>query len=410
MFFLYNIVIVAMGYVLKILALFRPKIRLLVNGQKQTIAQLQKIKKNDQVLWFHCASLGEFEQGRPLMEKIKKEYPKYKIVLTFFSPSGYEVQKDYKWADVVCYLPLDTRKNAIQFLKKVHPKWAFFIKYEFWPNLLHELKKQKINTALISANFTENQVFFKYYGGWMRKQLAAFTLFFVQNQTSKILLESINYKNSIISGDTRFDRVFEITQQNNHLPFIESFVSNSTVLVAGSTWKDDEKVLIKYINEKAKENQKFIIAPHNINAEDCKALQNAIIKKSVLFSEKESKNLKDFQVFIIDTIGILTKVYSYADIAYVGGGYTKPGIHNILEPATFAVPIIIGPIYQQFNEAVDLVAAKGCIATTNFKNFSISLEQLFLDEKFKRETGNICSLYVKQKKGATNIILNHIPL
>lgn len=408
MLFLYNISITIIGLVIKLIAPFSKKMTLLVKGQQQTFLILQKIKPSDEVVWFHCASLGEFEQGRPLIEKIKQKFPNYKVVLTFFSPSGYEVRKNYEYADVVCYLPLDTRKNAKKFLKAVQPKWSFFIKYEFWPNLLNELKEQENKTFLVSGVFRENQLFFKPYGKWMRELLKAFSYFFVQDQKSKKLLKNIGYSNTIVSGDTRFDRVFEITQQNNKLSFVEEFTNGYTTLVAGSTWKEDEKMLTSYINKKADENQKFIIAPHNIKKEEIRTLQKSISKKTILFSEKENYKPSDFQVLIVDSIGILTKIYSYADIAYVGGGYTKSGIHNVLEPATFGVPVLIGPNYCKYNEAVDLVRLKNCFCIKKFEEFSVLLETLFKNKELRSLAGNKGSEYVKQKKGAINIILDNI--
>lgn len=390
------------------MAPFSKKMTLLVKGQQNTFSTLQKIKPSDEVIWFHCASLGEFEQGRPLIEKIKQKFPNYRVVLTFFSPSGYEVRKNYKYADVVCYLPLDTRKNARKLLKIMQPKWSFFIKYEFWPNLLNELKEQKCKAFLVSGVFKENQLFFKSYGKWMRELLRAFSYFFVQDQQSKKLLKNIGYNNTVVSGDTRFDRVFEITQQNNRLPFVEEFTNGYTTLVAGSTWKEDEKMLTSYINKKADENQKFIIAPHNIKKEEIIILQKSISKKIILFSEKENYKPSDFQVLIVDSIGVLTKIYSYADIAYVGGGYTKSGIHNVLEPATFGVPVVIGPNYRKYNEAVDLVRLKNCFSIKKFEEFSALLETLFKNKELRSLAGNKGSEYVKRKRGAVNIILDNI--
>lgn len=409
MYFLYNIVVTIVQFLLKIIAVFNGKINLFVKGRRETFSKLkQAIFKDDNVFWFHCASLGEFEQGRPIIEKIKNENPKLKIVVTFFSPSGYEVRKDYKVADVVCYLPLDTKKNVQLFLDIIHPELAFFVKYEFWPNYLKELKKRNIKTLLISGIFRENQVFFKFYGSWMRKSLKAFTQFFVQDENSKRLLNSIHFNNVKLSGDTRFDRVFEITNQNNELKFINEFKNNSKVLVAGSTWKDDEFMLVNYINEEALNDEKFIIAPHNIYSQDIQKLKNEIKKPVVLYSEMKGKNLQDFQVFIVDTIGILTKIYSYATIAYVGGGFTKTGVHNVLEPATFGVPIIIGPNYNKFKEAIELVESKSCFVANNSEKLSLHLKKIFL-QKGKRElAGNTAKKYVEERTGATAKILKYL--
>ncbi|MBK5209861.1 MAG: 3-deoxy-D-manno-octulosonic acid transferase [Flavobacteriaceae bacterium] len=409
MYFLYNILILVAGFVLKIAALFNKKIKLFIDGRKHTFFKLQQaIGKTDEVIWIHCASLGEFEQGRPIIEKLKLKFPTKKVVLTFFSPSGYEVQKNYENADVVCYLSLDSVQNAKRFLEIVHPGLAIFVKYEFWPNLLKEIKISNIETLLISGIFRKNQLFFKWYGGWMRKSLTAFSHFFVQDENSKQLLNSINFNNVTVSGDTRFDRVFEITQQNNGLSFIEEFINEKYTVVAGSTWTADETMLVDYINNNASENEKFIIAPHNINAKDIADLKNSISKKVVLFSEKDHKNLSDYQVFIIDTVGILTKIYSYADLAYVGGGFTKTGVHNVLEPATFGVPILIGPNYHKFNEAIGLVKNKACFVINDTKELSLHLDEFFQFEKKRLKAGKSAQKYVVDKTGATVKILNYL--
>jgi len=409
MYFLYNILVLSASFFLNIIAKFNKKLKLFVEGRNQTFQKLSNvISENDKVIWFHCASLGEFEQGRPILEKLKEQYPTYKIVLTFFSPSGYEVRKDYKLADVVCYLPLDTKLNARKFLDITHPELVFFVKYEFWPNILNELKKRSIKTLLVSGIFRKNQVFFKWYGGWMRKALNAFEHFFVQDENSKMLLHSINFNNVTVSGDTRFDRVYEITKQDNTLSFIEEFKDNKYTIVAGSTWKEDEELLVKYINNEASENEKFIIAPHNIKKEEIQKLKNSINKKVVLFSEKEQKELNKYQVFIIDTVGILTKIYSYANVAYVGGGYTKSGVHNVLEPATFGIPIVIGPNYHKFNEAIDLVNEEACFVISDSKKLSVLLSKLFQLKQFRETAGNNALKYVIDKTGATTKILYYL--
>jgi len=409
MYFVYDLLILFAGFVLKITALFNKKIKLFIDGRKQTFTKLQaEIAKTDEVIWMHCASLGEFEQGRPIIEKLKIKFPTKKVVLTFFSPSGYEVRKNYEFADVVCYLPLDSAQNAKRFLDIVHPQLAIFVKYEFWPNMLKELNIRNIETLLISGIFRKNQLFFKGYGSWMRKSLATFSHFFVQDENSKQLLNSINFNNVTVSGDTRFDRVFEITQQNNNLPFIEEFIDNKYTLVAGSTWKEDEMMLVDYINNKASENEKFIIAPHNINSKDIAELKNSISKNVILFSEKDDKNLSDFQVFIIDTVGILTKIYSYAAIAYVGGGFTKTGVHNVLEPATFGIPILIGPNYHKFNEAIDLVKNMACFVVDNSKELSLHLDKFFQSDELRLKTGESAKKQVVDKTGATSKILEFI--
>lgn len=406
MFFLYNLVLIVAGFCLKIIALFSPKIKLFVDGRKNVFATLQsQIQPGDLTLWFHAASLGEYEQGLPVMEAFRKQYPNHKIVLTFFSPSGYEVRKNNTIADVTVYLPLDTKANAKQFLEIVHPEMVFFIKYEYWPNYLNALKKQDIPTYLISGIFRQNQVFFQWYGGFYRKALDTFRYFFVQNISSKELLKQWGVNNVAVSGDTRFDRVAAILEKDNTLDFIDTFKNNMLTVVVGSSWPKDESLLSDYINHSSQ--VKFIIAPHNIKPEQIEALKNSLTKKTVLFSEKEGQDLTTFDVFIIDTIGILTKIYSYADIAYVGGGFGNPGVHNILEPATFGVPIVIGPNYSHFAEARALVKSDGCISIQNKKQLSDALDELIQNEDVRSEKGHICSTFVQMNKNATNIIMKH---
>ena len=407
--FLYNILIFKASLVLKIIAIFNKKIKLFVDGRKETFTKLkQHINKTDKVIWMHCASLGEFEQGRPILEKLKEKHPTKKLVLTFFSPSGYEVRKNYKEADVVCYLPLDSAKNAKKFLNIVHPETAIFVKYEFWPNLLKELKIRNIDTILISGIFRKDQAFFKWYGSFMQKALSSFSYFFVQDKLSETLLKSIRIEHVSTCGDTRFDRVYEITKQDNQLDFVSKFKNNCYTLVAGSTWKEDEELLVNYINSSASEKEKFIIAPHNINEKEIQELKNSISKKVVLFSENGEKKLEAYQVFIIDTIGILTKVYSYADIAYVGGGYTKSGVHNVLEPATFGIPIIIGPNYSKFIEVKELVDREACFSVNNSQKLSVLLSSFFIDKIKRLETGSRALNYVINKTGATTKILKYL--
>lgn len=407
MFFIYNLVLIAAGFLIRIIAIFSPKIKLFVDGRKNVFATLEeKIKPADQTIWFHAASLGEYEQGLPVMEKFKAKYPGHKIVLTFFSPSGYEIRKNNTVADVTVYLPLDTKKNAIRFLELVHPEMVFFIKYEFWPNYLNQLEKEAVPVYLISGIFRENQVFFQWYGGFYRKALETFRHFFVQNISSRELLKDWNINNVTISGDTRFDRVAAILEKDNRLDFISEFKNDALVIVVGSSWPKDEKLLVEYINATS-HKVKFIIAPHNIKPEQIQELQNSITKKTVLFSEKEGKNLGDFDVFIIDTIGILTKIYSYADIAYVGGGFGNPGVHNLLEPATFGVPIVIGPNYSHFAEARALVKNDGCLSVSNQKQLDNAFDELIRNEDVRHEKGHICSTFVQMNKNATEIILKH---
>ena len=406
MHFFYNILVFKASFLLPFIAIFNKKIKLFVNGRKETFSKIASLK-NQKTIWFHAASLGEFEQARPIIEELKKNYSEYKILVTFFSPSGYEIRKDYKFADVTCYLPLDSKANAKKFIEIVNPKMAIFIKYEFWPNLLNELKRKEIPTILVSGILRKKQIFFKFYGGFMRESLQAFHHFFVQDKNSKDLLKSINFKNVTVSGDTRFDRVSKILEQDNSLDFINEFKNNQYTIVAGSTWQEDEALLINYINNNTLKDQKFIIAPHNIKQEAILELKKTIKKKTVLFSAKAYKNLAEYQVFIIDTIGILTKVYAAADVAYVGGGL-KTGLHNILEPATFGIPVVIGNKYNKFKEAVDLVKIGGCLSINNQEEFNKVFNQLKNDESFRNLTGIINKKYIEDNLGATNLIMNYL--
>lgn len=408
MLFLYNIIVQIVDFLLKIVALFIPKIKLFVDGRKSIFEILEsKIEPSGKTIWFHAASLGEYEQGLPVIEKIKTKYPNHKIVLTFFSPSGYEVRKNNTIADVTVYLPLDTKNNAKLFLSLVHPEKVFFIKYEYWPNYLNELKKLETPTYLISGIFRKSQMFFKWYGGFYRKALDTFTYFFVQNESSKKLLLQLGKTNVAVSGDTRFDRVASILEKDNTLDYISQFKNDTLTIVVGSSWPNDENLLVDFINQSS-EKVKFIIAPHNIKSEQIQELKNNISKKTVLFSEKESKNLSDFDVFIIDTVGILTKIYSYANIAYVGGGFGNPGVHNILEPATFGVPIVIGPNYSHFAEATALVNMEGCISISNKSELYDAFTNLIHYDTIRNEKGHICSTFVQMNKGATEIIMKNI--
>jgi 3-deoxy-D-manno-octulosonic-acid transferase len=408
MHFFYNITVYIAQFLLKIVALFVPKIKLFVNGRKDVFSILKtKISSQDETIWFHAASLGEYEQGLPVMEQIKKQFPNHKIVLTFFSPSGFEVRKNNAVADVTVYLPLDTLANAKNFIKIINPKMVFFIKYEFWPNYLNQLNINKIPTYLVSGIFRENQIFFKWYGGFYRKCLNSFTHFFVQNDTSKQLLQNIDIQNITISGDTRFDRVFEILNRDNNLDFINQFTQNQLTFVAGSTWAKDEELLVSFINNYPK-TIKYIIAPHNIKPLEINELKKSIQKKTILYSEINGKDISSFEVLILDTIGILTKVYSKANLVYVGGGFGNPGVHNVLEPAVFGVPIIIGKNYNHFQEAKDLVQLSGILSIKNQEEFYENAKLLLENEIINNQKGTICKEYVIKNKGATDKILKNL--
>ena len=403
---LYNVVVCITSWLLPIVALFNKKIKLFVRGRKESFSKITELK-NAKTIWFHVASLGEFEQARPIIEEIRNAHSEYKILVTFFSPSGYEIRKNYTLADVVCYLPLDSESNVRKFVKEVNPVMVLFIKYEFWPNLLNELKKKEIKTILVSGILRKNQIFFKYYGGFMRRSLQAFHHFFVQDITSKELLNSINFSSVTVSGDTRFDRVLKLLSEENTPDFISDFKNNQYTVVAGSTWKEDEELLVNYIINKASAKEKFIIAPHNIKKDAILKLQEVLHNKAILFSEKEGKKLSEYKVLIIDTIGILTKIYPAADAAYVGGGL-RTGLHNILEPATFGIPIVIGNQYKKFKEAVDLVALKGCISISNQEEFSSIFIKLYHDKNYRKTIGEMNKQYIQQNLGATRLIMNYL--
>ncbi len=406
--FLYNILLFVANTFIPLIAVFHPKMKLFYSGRKETFTKLQNtITATDKTVWIHCASLGEFEQGRPIIENIKSKYPNYKLIVSFFSPSGYEIRKNYDLADVVVYLPLDTVKKATQFIKFTHPTLAIFVKYEFWPNILQILKKEKIKTILISGIFRKKQAFFRKNGSWFRNSLSTFSHFFVQDEDSVNLLKGIGYSNATESGDTRFDRVHELINQKINLPLIASFSSQHHTLVAGSTWPKDEELLIQYINKKASNKEKFIIAPHNINLKEIKRLVEQIQKKVVLFSQAKKQDLSDAQVLIIDSIGILTSVYNYANVAYVGGGFGA-GIHNILEPATYGIPIIIGPNYQKFKEANDLVLNNACFEINSIESLTKQLHNFSNNKKITTASGNITLDYIQKNIGATKKIMEYI--
>jgi 3-deoxy-D-manno-octulosonic-acid transferase len=407
MFFIYNLLVIIASALLKLVALFSPKIKLFVDGRKHVFLTLKhNIQPGDKTIWFHSASLGEYEQGLPVMEKIREQYPNHKIVLTFFSPSGYEIRKNTKAADVVVYLPMDTAANARKFMKFVHPEMAFFIKYEYWPNYLKILKETSVPTYLISGIFRKNQVFFKGYGGFYRQALKTFTHFFVQDANSKELLQSIGHHNVTVSGDTRFDRVSEILQRDNSLPFIEEFIDGKMTIVFGSSWPKDEAMFTDFINSAP--NTKFIIAPHTIGADHIQQIKNNIRRKTVVFSEKEGKRLAEYDVFIIDTIGILGKIYSYADVAYVGGGFGTSGLHNILEPAAFGIPVVIGPNHAKFPEAAAMIHFGGCVEAEDKASLEDIFSELVHNDDHRHETGFKAGTFINMNRGAVGVIMSKI--
>lgn len=362
------------------------------------------IPKNKDIVWFHAASLGEFEQGRPVIEALRQQKPDIKILLTFFSPSGYEIRKDYNGVDFVYYLPVDLSWNAKRFIKFLKPKAVYFIKYEFWFNYIRILHNLKIPVYCFSANFRPGQTFFKWYGVWYRGILHEFTHFYVQNQQSKILLkEKLGIENVTICGDTRFDRVAQIAENTKPLPVVERFRNGKRIVIAGSTWPSDEDFLIKYINE-TNNNCKFIIAPHEIHESNITQLISQINRKVCRYSQIDENTNEENDILIIDNIGILSLVYQYGEIAYIGGGFGK-GIHNILEAATFGLPIVFGPKYQKFQEAIELINIGRAVAINNYNSLRIAIDKLLNDQGSFQKASLACKALIQDSKGATEIIL-----
>ena len=379
-----------------------------IEGRKESFEILHlKLNPTDTSIWFHCASLGEYEQAVPIIQAVKSLHPNYNIVISFFSPSGYEIKKDTPLADAVVYLPMDTPKNAKRFIDMINPSLAIFIKYEFWPNYLFELKKRNITTLLVSGLFRKDQLFFKTYGGFMRNALKGFDHFFVQDTNSESLLKELGFSNVSISGDTRFDRVAGQVDMDNVLRFVEDFIGNSLCIVCGSTWPEDEEVLWNYFNA-APENVKFIIAPHKIEDRRIEDFIRKIDKKTIRHSNKDEVNLAEYSILIIDCIGLLTKIYQYADIAYVGGAMGETGLHNILEPATFGVPIIIGKNHEKFPEAKRLQELQGLFVVENALQCSEILNELVQNSAFRRQAGIKAAEFVHQNTGATSKVLDYI--
>lgn len=404
MHFIYNLSIRIYTLLIVLASPFNKKARLWVKGRKNwAVTLLNKIDPAQSYVWFHVSSLGEFEQGRPVIEAFREKHPELKIVLTFFSPSGYEIRKNYSGADIISYLPPDTTRNAKTFMKIVQPQAAFFVKYEFWYNYLNQLKKQHVPTYIFSAIFRPNQLFFKWYGAWYKKMLYLFNLLFVQNKTSEELLKQAGIEEVEIAGDTRFDRVFDIAQQAKNLPLIEEFINHTPVVIAGSSWPKDEELLIDFLNQTPL-NVKLIIAPHEIHASNIQRLQKLIGDDSVLYSQARNGKISDKKVMIIDSIGLLSSVYRYADVAYIGGGFGK-GIHNTLEAATFGKPVVFGPNYKKFNEAVELIQKNAGFSISNQDELNNIFRILLQNNEEKKRAGALALDYVNKMRGGTKKIL-----
>lgn len=419
---IYNIVIYFVLWGIAIASLFNEKVRKMWRGEREAFKILkQKVDPNAKYIWFHAASLGEFEQGRPLMERIRKDYPQYKILLTFYSPSGYEVRKNYEGADIICYMPVDTRLNAIRFLRLVRPVMAFFIKYEFWSNFLHILKHRNIPTYSVSSIFREDQVFFKWYGRSYAGVLKCFTRFFVQNEESKRLLEGIGITAVDVVGDTRFDRVLQIKEAAKHLPICEAFrtgVASSQsadvphhdfkVFVAGSSWPPDENVFIPFFNEH--KDWRLLIAPHVIAEEHLKLILSLIKdKKVVRYTQTTPEEAAEADVLIIDCFGLLSSMYNYGDVAYIGGGFGV-GIHNTLEAAVWNMPVIFGPNNKKFQEAQGLLKSGGGFEINTYEDFSGLMSSLMNDETFLNQAGDKAGAFVAHLAGATDKVLASVKL
>ena len=408
MTFIYKAGIFIYSLLTRLFSLFNEKAKLFVEGRKNWKQNLSsKIDVNSKYIWFHCSSLGEFEQGRPVIEELKLQRPEYKILLTFFSPSGYEIRKNYPLADVVVYLPLDTKRNAQTFLEIVKPEKAFFVKYEFWYFFISELKRRNIPLYIVSAIFRENQQFFKNtpWGLWYREILFKVEHLFVQNEKSGELLKSARLSNFTVTGDTRFDRVAAIARESKKLPIVEKFKGNSLLIVAGSTWKPDEELLAAFINQSV--DIKFIIAAHEVSVANINRIHQLLKKPAISFSKVSETEIDKFDVLIIDSVGLLSSLYRYGDVAYIGGGFGV-GIHNILEAATFGLPVIFGPNYKKFKEAVDLILERGAFSISNTAELRQTLNTLIEDKNERGKASEICSDYVAKNVGSTKHIINKV--
>jgi len=401
----YNISIFFLDLGLRVMSLFNPKAREFVTGRKGIFEKIGKALEHNTLplIWVHCASLGEFEQGRPVMEAIRAEFGNHKIFLTFFSPSGYLVRKDYSKADYVFYLPLDTKSNARRFVRLVKPRLALFIKYEFWFHYSRTLRKNRIPLISISSIFRPHQFFFRKTGSFNRRILKNITRFFVQNHESVELLKSINLYNVTLSGDTRFDRVKEIVDSKKEITVAEKFKGDDRVFVIGSAWQEDLDILIPFINEN---KLKFIIAPHEIHKNHLGQLQRALTVRSVLYSQAEGKNLEDYSALIIDNVGLLSRLYRYGEFAYIGGAFGK-GLHNVLEAACYGIPVLFGnKNYEKFHEAVDLINRGGAFPVNDYTDLKKKYEMLNIPETFLLAC-EVCRQYVEENTGATERIMEY---
>lgn len=403
---IYNLIIYLYASAVRLAALFNKKASLMVAGHTEAFNKLKKeIDASAKYIWFHAASLGEFEQGRPLIEEIRKQYPDYKILQTFFSPSGYEVRKNYKGADIVCYLPFDTPGNAHRFIALAKPCMAFFVKYEFWKNYLVELNRKSIPVYSVSSIFRDNQIFFRWYGASYRNVLKQFTHLFVQNEYSVSLLEKNGVRNTTVVGDTRFDRVLEICRQAKELPIVEQFKGNAVTLVAGSSWAPDEDIFIPYFNAHPK--MKLIIAPHVIDESHIKEIIGKLDRTVVRYTQATPETVAQADCLIIDCFGLLSSIYRYGEIAYIGGGFGV-SIHNTLEAAVYGMPVIFGPNNKKFQEAQDLLACKGGFEILGAQDFNQLMDRFLTDNSFLDKAGKKAGNYVRDNSGALEKIMHEI--
>ncbi len=405
MLFFYNISIYLYFLSVKIASLFNPKAKQFITGRQSVFEELKKIPPNETIYWFHCASLGELEQGKPIIEKLKEDSTSIKILITFFSPSGYTFGKNYELADYIFYLPLDSKSNSKQFIDLINPKKVFFVKYEFWYHYLFQLNKMKIPTYLISGVFRRQQPFFNWYGSTHKKMLSFFTHFFVQNETSKKLLNSLNYNNVTIAGDTRLDRVYENSLTPEKPALIKKFVGNNKVIILGSSWPQEENIISEFINS-TKKNFKFIIAPHNIDKKHITEIEKLIGTNYIKYSDATYETIGAHKTLIIDNIGILANTYQFTDIALVGGGFTG-SLHNILEPASFGNVILFGPKHDKFHEAQDLMDIKGAFEIDDSDDLLAIINHLEIDNNLKKYQ-EVNKSYIEANRGATQKILKEL--
>lgn len=404
----YNLGIFLYALVVRIISPFHKKARKMIVGHKQTYKTLkEKVDPNAKYIWFHAASLGEFEQGRPIIEELKRKYPEYKILLTFFSPSGYEVRKDYPLADIICYLPFDKRRNVRKFLKLIRPEMAIFIKYEFWCNFVNRLYKLNIPVYMVSAIFRPSQIFFKWYGGNMRKLLKKYECICVQDNSSAELLKTIKITNFEVCGDTRFDRVLDIQKQAKQLSIVDSFAKKAAaegekIFIAGSSWPKDEDIIIPYFNITT--DVKFIIAPHEIDEAHLKYIESNLQRPHIRYSQAIPEAMADYDCLIIDSFGLLSSIYRYGQIAYVGGGFGV-GIHNVLEAAVYNIPVVFGPNFKKFREATQLIEQGGGYSVSDYQSFRGLMDEFLHYDETLKASGKHAGDYVRSNSGVVEKVM-----